>query len=74
MHDGNHELDFYDRISNEKKLRKNLTWSVTVPEIFRVKLCKAQFRQNNLPLSKTFHLVKTALLVRYKSMTFNCLT
>ena len=37
VHDGNHELDFYGRISNEKVLRKNLTWSVRIPEIYRVK-------------------------------------
>ena len=62
IHDGNHELDFCDKL-----------------RYFEWKLCKARFRDNNifskikyLPPFKILHLVKTALFVRCKNITFNC--
>ena len=81
MHDGNHEIDLCDRVSNKKKLRIkfnvvcNSSGDISSENIIRHIFVKITLNKNKVPSScQNFSFCKNSLFVRYKSMTFNCWT
>ena len=81
VHYGNHEIDFCDRVPNEKKLRIkfnvvcNSSWDILSENFVKHIFVKIILNKNKIPSSfQNFSSCKNALFVRSKSMTFNSWT